>query len=119
MSRPRFLADHDLNDHIVAGVLRLEAAIDFLRVRNLGLSEDTDERILDYAEREGLLVVSHDVNTMPAAAYARLGAGGSFPGLFMVQQTSPIGLVIENLVLIWSASELEEWKDQVVFLPFR
>lgn len=118
MSRPRFLADHDLNEHIVAGVLRLEAAIEFVRVRELGLSEEIDERILDYAEQEGLLVVSHDVNTMPQAAYARLAKGGSFPGLFVVQQTSPIGLVIDNLVLIWSASELEEWNDQVVFLPF-
>jgi hypothetical protein len=36
----------------------------------------------------------------------------------MVQQTSPIGPVMENLVLIWAASDLEEWKDQVVFLPF-
>jgi hypothetical protein len=35
----------------------------------------------------------------------------------MVQQSSPIGPVIEDLVLIWSSSELEEWKDQVVFLP--
>jgi len=24
----------------------------------------------------------------------------------------------EDLVLVWSDSELEEWKDQVVFLPF-
>jgi hypothetical protein len=118
MSRPRFLADHDLNEHIVTGVLRQEPTMEFLRVRDLGMGERPDEEILDHAEREGLLVVSHDVNTMPAAAYARLSGGQSFPGLFMVQQTSPIGPVIENLVLIWAASDLEEWKDQVVFLPF-
>jgi hypothetical protein len=111
------LADHDLNEHIVMGVLRQEAAIEFLRVRDLRLSEETDETILEYAQHEALLVVSHDVNTMPAAAYARLSAGQSFPGLFMVQQTSPVAAVIEDLVLVWSASELEEWKDQVVFLP--
>jgi len=117
MSRPRFLADHDLNEHIVSGVLRQEPTMNFLRVRDLGMSKSSDEEVLDHAERERLLVVSHDVNTMPAAAYARLSRGQSFPGLFMVQQTSPIGPVIENLVLIWAASDLEEWKDQVVFLP--
>jgi hypothetical protein len=117
MSRPRFLADHDLNEHIVAGVLRREPAIEFIPVRELGMSGHADEAILEYAEREKFLVVSHDVNTMPAAAYARLAGGRSFPGLFMVQQSSPIGPVIEDLVLIWSSSELEEWKDQVVFLP--
>lgn len=117
MSRPRFLADHDLNEHIVAGVLRWEPAIEFVPVRELGMSGHADEVILEYAERAKFLVVSHDVNTMPAAAYARLAGGRSFPGIFMVQQSSAIGPVIEDLVLIWSSSEIEEWKDQVVFLP--
>jgi len=104
MSRPRFLADHDLNEHIVAGVLRREPAIEFLRVRELGMSWQDDEAILEYAEREKVLIVSHDVNTMPAAAYARFSGGKSFPGLFMVQQTLPIGPVIDDLVLIWSGT---------------
>jgi hypothetical protein len=30
MSRPRFLADNDLNDAIVLGLLRREPAVDFL-----------------------------------------------------------------------------------------
>lgn len=118
MSRPRFLADHDVNEHIVTGVLRQEPMVTFLRVRDLGMSDRPDDEVLDRAEREGLLLVSHDVNTMPAAAYARLSRSQSFPGLFMVQQSSPIGPVIENLVLIWAASELEEWQNQVMFLPF-
>ena len=117
MSRPRFLADHDLNEHIVAGVLRREPAVGFLRVRDLGMSREPDEAIIEYAEREKLLVISHDVNTMPAAAYARLAAGKSFPGLLMVQQSLPTGRVIDDLVLIWSATEIEEWQDHVVFLP--
>ena len=81
------------------------------------MSERSDHEILEYATREALLVVSHDVNTMPAAASARTAAGDSCSGLFMVQQTLPIKSVIESIVLIWSASELEEWRDQVVYLP--
>jgi len=118
MTQPRFLADHDLNEHIVAGVLRQEPTIYFVRVRDLGMSQRSDTEILDFADRESLLVVSHDVNTMPSAAYARVAAGHSFPGLFMVQQALPIRAVIDSLVLVWSTSELEEWKDQVVYLPF-
>lgn len=118
MSRPRFLADHDLNEHLVQGVLRQEPSVEFLRVREVGMSAQSDEEILEYASREALLVVSHDVNTMPAAASTRLTSSGTFPGLFMVQQTLPMKSVIESIVLIWSASELEEWKDQIVYLPF-
>ena len=117
MSRPRLLADHDLNKHIVTGVLRQEPAIEFYRVRELGMSARPDNEILKYAASAGLLVVSHDVNTMPGHAYARVAAGDSLPGLLMVRQTQLISPVIDSLVLIWSASESEEWQGQVRFLP--
>jgi hypothetical protein len=65
MSRPRFLADHDLNEHIVTGVLRQEPIVDFVRVRDLGMSAFPDSEILAYAASGRFLVVSHDVNTMP------------------------------------------------------
>src|ERR1700730_10175442 len=102
MSRPRFLADHDLNEHIIDGGLLREPALEFIRVREEGLSDRPDPEVLAFAAEHRLLVVSHDVNTMPGLAYARLAAGESMSGLFMVQQTQPIGAVIDNLVLIWS-----------------
>jgi hypothetical protein len=36
MSRPRFLADHDLNEYILTGLLRREPAVQCLRVREYG-----------------------------------------------------------------------------------
>ena len=117
MSRPRYLSDHDLNEQIVDGVLRREPGIELVRVRDVGLRDWPDAEVLRYAADERLLVVSHDVNTMPAAAYARLDAGQSMPGLLMVRQTHPVGPIIESLVLIWSASEMEEWEGRVWFLP--
>lgn len=117
MTRPRFLADHDLNDHIVIGVRRHDPLIEFTRVHDLGISDQPDREILEYADRHGLIIVSHDVNTMPAEAYARLADGETIAGLFMVQQTSPVGVIIEDLLLIWSTSESEEWRNQVCFLP--
>jgi len=117
MTRPKFLADHDCNEHIIIGVQRRESAIEFSRVRDIGLSDQPDAEILAYADRHGFIVVSHDVNTMPAEAYARLSAGKTIAGLLMVQQTHPVGAIIENLIVIWSASEAEEWQNQVCFLP--
>jgi len=119
MSRVRFLADHDLNEHIVAGVVRREPLIEFQRLREVGLREAKDHEILEYAARQGFIVVSHDVNTMPAAAFARIEGGQPLAGLLMVKQTEPVGPIIENLLLIWQASEIQEWKDQVAFLPMR
>jgi hypothetical protein len=64
-----------------------------------------------------LIVVSHDVNTMPAHAAGRLALGQPLPGLIMVRQSRPSFRAIDNLVLIWSASEAEEWSGLLVFLP--
>jgi hypothetical protein len=117
MSRPRFLADQDFNEQIITGVLRREPAIEFLRLRDIGLDRRPDAEVLAFAAAQGMLLVSHDVNTMIDEAFARLATGQSVAGLFMVKQRGPIAAVIESLVLIWSASEAEEWLGQVVFLP--
>lgn len=117
MSRPKFLADHDLNEQIIVGTLRRASTVEFRRVRELGFAERPDAFLLNYAAEQGVLIVSHDVNTMPAAAYQRMANGRTIAGLLMVPQISPIGPVIDNLLLIWSASEAEEWENQVVFLP--
>ena len=40
-----------------------------------------------------------------------------FLGLLMVSQKEPTGPVVESLVLIWAATEAEEWRNQIGFLP--
>jgi predicted nuclease of predicted toxin-antitoxin system len=117
MTRPRFLADHDLNEHIVDGALRREPALEFVRARDVGMDGKPDIEILDYAATEGLIIVSHDVNTMPGQAQSRLVAGKPMVGLLMVRQTQPIGAVIDSMVLIWWASDAEEWHSEIRFLP--
>jgi hypothetical protein len=118
MSQPRFLADNDLNDRIVTGLLRREPSATFTRVRDVGLADASDNEVLAYASRMSFSVVSHDVNTMPAAAAFALAGGRSFPGLFLIRQTTPIRVAIESLLLVWSECRHEEWRNHVVFLPF-
>jgi predicted nuclease of predicted toxin-antitoxin system len=119
MSRSRFLANHDLTEAILAGVMRREPAIEFRRLRDLGMADQPDAPVLDYAARNGLVIVSHDVSTMTAHAADRVAAGLPMPGVLLVHQGDPIGTIIEDLILIWAASEAEEWAGQVVFLPIR
>jgi hypothetical protein len=118
VTSPKFLADHDLNEQIVIGVLRRAPQATFVRVRDVGLADQLDPVIINFAAEHGFILVSHDVNTMSAAAYARMEQGQSMAGLFLAPQTSPIGSIIEDLLLVWSASDATEWEQQVVFLPF-
>ena len=117
MSRPRFLADHDFNEHIIDSLARREPAIEMVRARQHNLDAQPDTVLLGFAAASGFLVLSHDVNTMPAAAYTRIESGMPMPGLLMVRQTDPIASVVDSLLLIWAASEAEEWNGQVWFLP--
>jgi len=117
MSRPRFLCDHDLNEHLIDGLLRREPAVDIVRARDVGMGGRPDSEVLEYASTQEMIDISHDVNTMTGQAYARLAAGQHVAGVLMVRQSDPIGPAIDSLVLIWSASEAEEWIGQVAFLP--
>ena len=117
MSRPRFFADHDFNENIIQGVLRREPTIEFIRAREVGLESNPDSDILAFATQQQLIVLSHDVNTMTAAAFARMAAGHSLSGVFMVEQLDSVAPIIESLVMIAVAREAEEWADQVNFLP--
>jgi hypothetical protein len=38
-------------------------------------------------------------------------------GVFLVKQRAPLAEVIEALVLIWAASDADEWKNRVVEIP--
>jgi Domain of unknown function (DUF5615) len=73
MSRPRFLADNDLNDAIVVGERRREPAAEIARLRDLDLATQSDPEVLDFAARANWIVISHDVNTMGEAAWTRGG----------------------------------------------
>jgi predicted nuclease of predicted toxin-antitoxin system len=117
VSRPRFLADNDLNDAIVVGSRRREPAAEFARLRDLGLAAWSDPDVLDFAAHENWIVVSHDVNTMRDAAYKRLAANLPMNGLLLASQRTPVSSIIESLLVIWVASEAEEWAGQVGFLP--
>jgi uncharacterized protein DUF5615 len=117
MSRPRFLANHDLTEAIIVGVLRREPALEFLRLREFGLDATPDPQVLAYAHEHGFLLVSHDVNTMTRHAAERIGAGLLMPGVLVCHQGDRIGAIIDDLIMIWAASEAEEWTNQVIFLP--
>lgn len=118
MARPRFLADEDLRFEIVLAVRRLEPAIDFPTVTELGRASSTDEQVLEFAREEGRIVVSHDVNTLRGLADERIADGRGVSGVLLTAQRNPTREVAETIHAIWGASEADEWVDRVVFIPF-
>jgi hypothetical protein len=118
MSRPRFLADNDVDDAIIDGVVARGLGIEFGRVRDFRLDRATDDEVLAFAAQHEWIVLSHDVSSMTAAAYHRLRVGDPMNGLLLAHQRDPIGSTIDSLVVIWDGSDAERWIGVVQFLPF-
>lgn len=115
----RFLADENFNNQIVRGILRQNSQVDIVRVQDVGLSGIDDPTVLAWAAEEGCIVLTHDVATMTTFAYERIEAGLSMPGVFEVSRRVPVGVAIEEILLIAECSLEGEWEGQVRFLPLR
>jgi hypothetical protein len=116
----RFVADEDLDAAIIQGLRSREPAIDILDVKTAGLRGTKDPELLELAARQGRVMVSHDRETMPRYFRERLASRKLTSGLFIVrQQPSAIGEIVESLLLVWTASSANEWRDQIVYIPLR
>ncbi len=113
----RFPADADLNKAIVIGVLRREPSLDFLTAHAAGLRRMTDREVLALAAEQHRVLVSHDVGTMPAHFRMFRNEGKHSAGVFLVPQSLDVGAVIEEILLIWLASEASEWQNRLEWLP--
>lgn len=112
----RYQADADLNQVIVTGVLRQEPTIDFQTAFAAGLKGIKDPEVLAIAAQQGRILVSHDRKTMPSE-FAEFIINNQSAGVLIVSRKLAIEVVIEELLMIWSASSAEEWVDRIAKLP--
>ena len=111
--------DENFNNDVVRGLLRRNPALDVVWVQDAGLSSLDDPAVLAWAAAEDRVLVSHDVATLTAYAYARVQAGLPMPGLFEVAPSVPIATAIDDLLLIAECSLPGEWEGQVRYLPLK
>lgn len=114
--KPRFLADANLDQAIIDGVKRREPSIDFLTGHTAGIEGMIDADVLALARREQRILISHDFRTMPRH-FREFIAHRSSPGVFLISQALPIGRAVEELLLIWTASDQHEWENLLTYLP--
>ena len=73
--------------------------------------------ILAWAAGEGRIVLTHDRNTMTGFASTRVNAGQPLPGLFVVERQTSLGQILNDLEAMAGASKMDDWKDQIIFVP--
>jgi hypothetical protein len=114
--RIRFQADADLNQTIVAAVLRRLPEADFRMATDARLAGLHDLDVLAIAAREGRVLVTSDRQTMPKF-FGEFINNTESPGVIVARQRLAVGAVLEDLALIWTAFQAEEWTNRIVYLP--
>jgi hypothetical protein len=90
-------------------VLRREPSIDFQSAHTASLDGVSDSDVLRLSMTQGRILISHDENSMPRHFADLLAGGNHSPGVLMVPQGVPVGAAIESILLIWTASEADEY----------
>ena len=114
----RLLSDECFDGRIVRGLHHVAPTLDLVRVQDVGLSAIDDLAVLAWAAAEDRILLTHDRQTIPGFAYARVHAGEPMPGVFVIHDKVPVREAIDAILLADGASQPDEWRDQVEFLPY-
>ena len=112
----RFQADVNLNQLILRAACRREPALDFQTAEAASLGGLPDPEVLDRAAEAGRVLVTHDLQTMPRH-FAEFIMTRQSAGLLLIPQSLPIASAVDDLLLIWSTMEAEEWLNLMWYLP--
>lgn len=115
----QFLVDECVPSALTRGLRR---RLPLASVIQVGESEappkgTDDSELLLFAERERRLFISADRSTMIDHIQQHLAEGHSTWGVFFVGPHSSLGVVLEELCMVFEASDADEWKNTVHYLP--
>ena len=115
----KLAADENFNNDVVRGLLRRRSDLDIARIQDTEMAGADDASVLEWAAQHKRVLLTHDVSTMTAHAYARVRDGKSMPGVFEVGRNVPLSVTIEDILLLAECSLEGEWEGQVRYLPLR
>lgn len=113
----RFLLDENFNGKIARGLRARKPDVDMVRVQDTELSRADDSTVLEWAAKEGRILLTHDLDTMTKYANERIEQGLPLAGVILVRDTLPVAKVIDDLLAVLGASEASDWENRTDFLP--
>lgn len=76
-----------------------------------------DSQILEHVEEHRRLLITLDRASMPRHIADHLRVGRHHWGVLRVKPSASIATLAEELVLVWEASEAEDWLDRLDWIP--
>ncbi len=113
----KFAADENLNNRILRGLKRIYPNLDILRIQDTEIVHGDDPTVLHWCDLENRILLSHDFETTPMFAYARIKTGSRVAGIIMIPKTLSIGAAITELSVVIEFMSLEDWTNRLQYLP--
>ena len=76
-----------------------------------------DPAILVWCEENSFILVTNNRRSMPGHLRDHLTEGRHTPGIFALNSQMSLGKIIDELTLIWDASDITNYRDQIFYLP--
>ena len=120
MSTVRFLCDEAVAVFLAGAVHQQEPAVEISCVGQDGMPRKgtLDPELLIFAEAMRWCLLTVDRQTMASHVADHQAAGNHTWGVFSLRDGFPVIRHVDNLILIWSASQAEEWIDHMDWLPW-
>jgi len=112
------LFDQNFNYRILHGLVKKIPTLNFVTTQELSKEREEDSELIDWATKENRVILTHDINTFPKFAYAKIAKGEKTVGVLIVPQDMPIGEAINELEIIITCSLENEFENRVEYLPF-
>ena len=113
----RLLIDENFKHVILRGLKSRLPQLDFVLVRQIGLTGKADSVLLRWAAQNHRTILTHDIKTMPPDAKQLMQRSEPMGGLIAVPQNMATGRAIEHLELVIACHSQEEFRDRIEYLP--
>jgi hypothetical protein len=115
----RYLLDEHIAPTYRAQLLRAAPELEVWIVGDPGAPPrgTLDPAILAWCEEHNFVLVTNNRKSMPRHLADHLALDRHVPGILVINPALPIGELLDELVLIAGASEENEYRDLILYLP--
>ena len=119
MSRCRFLVDECVPSSLARGLRRRVPDVSVLQVGDPESPRKgaSDSDLLEFCERERRLLITADRSTMTDHVRKHVGEGRHTWGVLLIGPNASLGHILDDLCLVYEATEDTEWIDVLQYVP--
>ncbi len=119
MSEIRYLLDENVNPILRAELLKREPNLTVWQIGMLGCPDygTLDPDILIWCEENEFILVTNNRKSMPVHLQDHLAENRRATGIFVLSENMSVGETLGELLQNATASDLEEYRDLILYLP--